>query len=156
MFHILGNKSSFNEKDAQIIIKQLAQGLEYLHIRGLAHKDINQMSIQITDERTLSIKITNYEITPLIEGNKDNKLQTWSVMYLAPEILKGESGLKSDEWSIGVLLYIILCGKPPFKGNSYSEVMASICQGKYEFKDKIWNRISHEVKDLIKKLLTYD
>ena len=75
---------------------------------------------------------------------------------MSPEVLKGEESDRSDEWSIGVLMYLILCGNPPFKGKSNDMIMASICEGKYDFSENIWNRISHEAKDLIKKLLTYD
>mmetsp|Transcript_40336 Transcript_40336/g.38807 ORF Transcript_40336/g.38807 Transcript_40336/m.38807 type:complete len:151 (+) Transcript_40336:689-1141(+) len=87
---------------------------------------------------------------------KDLSQLVGSSYYQAPEVLKGEVTELSDEWSIGVLLYIMLSGEPPFYGSTEIEVYKKISQGKLEFRSKIWNWISAEVKDLIKRLMTYN
>lgn len=56
-------------------------------------------------------------------------------------------------WSIGVIMYILLCGFMPFKGQNFEEISKEICAGKINFKHKEFNRVSEEGKDLIKNLI---
>lgn len=59
-------------------------------------------------------------------------------------------------WSIGVILYILLSGKPPFYGDDDSEILNSVKRGTYSLSGHDWKNISNEAKDLIKQMLTYD
>lgn len=76
--------------------------------------------------------------------------------YIAPEVLKKNYDQKCDLWSCGVILYILLCGYPPFNGNSDKEIVQSVLQGKYTIDEPEWAYVCDEAKDLVKKLLTYD
>ena len=76
--------------------------------------------------------------------------------YIAPEVLKSEYNEKCDLWSIGVILYILLSGKPPFDGNDDKEIVNSVRIGTYSLTGSEWKNISNDAKDLIKKMLTYD
>ena len=73
--------------------------------------------------------------------------------YIAPEILRGNYNLKCDMWSLGVILYILLCGSPPFNGNNNDEIFEKILRGKYDMKRPQVTKCSKSVKNLIKKLL---
>lgn len=63
---------------------------------------------------------------------------------------------KCDIWSVGVILYVLLCGTPPFFGENDSVIVDKIEAGKFSFDGAEWQGVSEESKDLIKKLLTYD
>ena len=76
--------------------------------------------------------------------------------YIAPEILQGEYTEKCDVWSCGVVLYILLCGRPPFDGENDDEILENVAKGLYKISGPIWARISSEGIDLIKKLLCFD
>lgn len=69
--------------------------------------------------------------------------------YIAPEVLQGEYDEKCDIWSIGALSYIMLCGDPPFKGNSNNDIFRSILQTELKFIPKKWKEISKEAMNFI-------
>ncbi len=72
--------------------------------------------------------------------------------YIAPDVLNGNYNEKCDLWSIGVILYILLCGAPPFNGTD-EQIMAKVKKGSWEFRGQIWQSISDEAKDLVKNLI---
>ena len=76
--------------------------------------------------------------------------------YLAPEILKECYDYRCDIWSLGVILYILLCGYPPFNGSTDEKIMKRIERGKFDFPPEEWNNISQEVKNLIRSMLRLD
>lgn len=90
--------------------------------------------------------------------NTEEKMhQTYgTAYYIAPEVLKGDYNEKCDLWSVGVILYILLCGHPPFNGTKDADIIKKVKEGKYNFTDPIWKKRSQESMDLINQLLTYD
>jgi calcium-dependent protein kinase len=59
-----------------------------------------------------------------------------TIYYISPEVLRGDYGAKCDIWSLGVIMYILLCGEPPFNGDNDDKIMAKIMKGKFDFKCK--------------------
>ena len=78
--------------------------------------------------------------------NPNKKQYLKKIYYIAPEVLNKKYDEKCDIWSCGVILYILLCGYPPFYGNNDKEIKEKILSGKLEFKEKDWNVISNEAK----------
>ena len=76
--------------------------------------------------------------------------------YIAPEVLMGNYDEKCDLWSIGVILYIMMCGRPPFGGSNDDQIIAKVRRGVFEFKPEHWSDKSPEVQDLIKRLMEKD
>lgn len=76
--------------------------------------------------------------------------------YVAPEVLKGKYNYKCDVWSAGVIMFILLCGYPPFEGDNNKEIFMRVMKGQFSFDPEDWSCISSEAKDLIKMMLTYD
>ena len=76
--------------------------------------------------------------------------------YIAPEVLAQQYTKKCDLWSIGVILYIMLSGKPPFSGKSDREILSKVQNGTYSFSSEISSSRSDHSKDLIKQLMERD
>ena len=76
--------------------------------------------------------------------------------YIAPEVLEGKYTEKCDLWSIGVILYIMLSGRPPFKGNNDREILKKVMVGKYTLDGELWQKRSEAVKTMIQALLEKD
>ena len=73
--------------------------------------------------------------------------------YIAPEVLKGSYTTQCDNWSMGIVLFIMLSGKPPFGGKSNKEIIDNVLRGAYTYSNPVWDNISADAKDLIDKLL---
>ena len=76
--------------------------------------------------------------------------------YIAPEVLKQSYDTKCDVWSAGVLMYILLSGKPPFDGSNNQEILKEVVKGQPSFTEPIWQMISPEGIDFLKKILERD
>ncbi len=81
------------------------------------------------------------------------KTKAGTTYYVAPEVLIGNYNEKCDIWSAGVILYILLCGYPPFPGGNDYEILMNVKKGKFNFKGLEWSNVSSSVKDLIRKMI---
>lgn len=81
------------------------------------------------------------------------KTKAGTPFYIAPEVLTGNYNEKCDVWSSGVILYILLCGYPPFYGESNKQILEAVKQGKLDFSSAEWKDKSKEAIELIKKMI---
>ena len=110
----------------------------------------------IISDFKFKIKLIDFgTCTKLKEGEVlRNKLGT--PYYMAPEVLKYSYDSKCDIWSCGVIMYILLCGYPPFNGKNDKAIMNRILKGKFVFLPDDWKYVSTSGKRLIEKALVYE
>jgi len=105
----------------------------------------------------LNIKITDFGFACFFDPKEGLKDVLGSPLYMAPEIVKEKKyDLKVDVWSIGVISYILLSGRPPFKGRSKQDIFNSILNDEPSFNHPIWEKVSRDAVDFIKACLVKD
>ncbi|KAL7939595.1 hypothetical protein V8C35DRAFT_287105 [Trichoderma chlorosporum] len=155
-----------SEEDTRKVFLQLFSALDYLHEHGCIHRDIKPENILLADEKNLVIKISDFGLAKVISASSEKWF--WSntlcgtPSYVAPEILADGKGRKYgfpvDIWSSGVVLYICLCGFPPFSDELYSRefpytLSQQIKQGRFDYPSPYWDPIGDPALDLIDGML---
>jgi calcium/calmodulin-dependent protein kinase I len=108
-------------------------------------------------EDTSRLKLADFGLATLLKPNQLMTVACGTPGYVAPEILKGVAyGKQVDIWSIGVILYILLCGFPPFYDDNNKKLFAQIINANYSFPEPYWTNISPQAKDLVQRLLIVD
>jgi calcium/calmodulin-dependent protein kinase I len=157
LFDKIVEKGQYSEAGASNIVRQIVSAVDYLHQNGIAHRDLKP-------ENLLSAEVDGHEIIKIADfGFSKNfgeeKLMTscGSPGYVAPEVLTCESyDMSVDLWSIGVIIYILLCGYPPFYADNAPALFKKIMEVNYDFDDPSWNDVSEAAKNLIRHLLVKD
>ena len=138
-------------------MKQLMSAICYSHQNNIIHKDLKPENILMDkDKDELAIKIIDWGCAETVKTIKRSETADGTIYYIAPEVLHGEYNEKCDIWSCGVILYILLCGYPPFDGDSDEDIYKAIELGEVNFPEENWSQISQEAKNLIQKMLTLD
>jgi len=103
------------------------------------------------------IKITDFGVGRFLDGNDLATTAVGTPSYMAPEVIAGlKYGKEVDIWAIGVILYIMLCGFPPFHDENNEDLFNQIKSGKFDFPSPYWDQVSNEAKDLITFILEID
>mmetsp|Transcript_96330 Transcript_96330/g.132515 ORF Transcript_96330/g.132515 Transcript_96330/m.132515 type:complete len:232 (+) Transcript_96330:265-960(+) len=152
-FHIT-KKKHLTEQQAAMIMRQSFYALCYLHNNKICHRDIKPENFLLYKENDDSfIKLIDFGLAKRVCKNEVMNAPNGTPYYIAPEVLKGSYTTQCDNWSMGVVMFIMLSGKPPFGGKSNKEIIDNVLKGEYNFNHPVWSVISDEAKDLIKKLL---
>eukprot|EP00358_Blepharisma_japonicum_P001040 CAMPEP_0202945452 /NCGR_PEP_ID=MMETSP1395-20130829/6478_1 /ASSEMBLY_ACC=CAM_ASM_000871 /TAXON_ID=5961 /ORGANISM="Blepharisma japonicum, Strain Stock R1072" /LENGTH=306 /DNA_ID=CAMNT_0049645493 /DNA_START=102 /DNA_END=1019 /DNA_ORIENTATION=+ len=101
----------------------------------------------------LNLKLVDFGSAIKLEENKTMEGIVGTTYYMAPELISGKYTEKCDEWSCGVILYILLCGNPPFYGKTDDEIMDKVKIGSYDTTTEEFKDVSEEAIDLIHKLM---
>ena len=145
----------FSEINAARIIKSLLQAVDYLHENDIVHRDIKPENILFQSSQDDAIKLIDFGLarkhTP---GDQPMRNPVGTAYYMSPELLKGKYDKSCDVWSVGIIVYILLCGHPPFNGFTDSDIFESIESGHLGFpNNQAWSDKSDRAKDFIKCLL---
>ena len=154
LFDMIVQKGSFSEDEAAWVMKQLFSAVNYIHSNNICHRDIKPENILLDTKKDNIIKIIDWGTARFFDKSKKMNKISGTPYYIAPEVLAEKYDEKCDIWSCGIIMYILLCGYPPFNGEDDSEIMAKIKVGKFSFPEEEWQDVSSSAKDLINKILT--
>lgn len=153
---------AFTEKEASKITRQICEALSCLHSKNIAHRDIKPENLLFKNaDADAILKLTDFGFASEVVSGLKLKTPCFTPYYAAPEVLGPEKyDMSCDMWSLGVIIYILICGYPPFHtegGAPMSPGMKKrIRQGDYTFPDPEWSNVSESAKDLIRGLLCTD
>merc|ERR1711862_243734 len=120
------------------IAGQVLDALEYIHWRGKVYLNLEPSNILVCSDRSLGrsvqVKLANFETTQTVASNGTQIKGTYNFDYAAPEIIEEAKAYpQSDVWSLGVLLYVLMSGQLPFKGETPEETKDNILQVRFKF-----------------------
>lgn len=174
LFNRIVKKGKLNQNETKEICKQLLNGLSYLHSKDIVHRDLKPENILLSiipaqpgqqpngpwDEGELyvQVKIADFGLAKFIGKFQFTTTLCGTPAYVAPEILANSQNRKYnksvDMWSAGVLLYVCLCGFPPFSEELGPPSMRQqILEAKFAFYSPYWDDINDIALDLISRLL---
>jgi len=155
-------RGHYSEKDAAKMMTDSLGALAYLHAAGIVHRDLKPENLLYASDDPESplydtIKLADFGLAKVVQGGNDRTMTTTcgTPGYVAPEVLeqKGGYGPEVDVWSMGVIMYILLCGFPPFYDENNAVLFQQIKKGDYSFPSPYWDDISDGAKDLVRKIL---
>lgn len=141
-------------KEALDITINIAQGLARAHSKGIIHRDIKPANVMLTKEG--QVKVIDFGIAKLRGKTMltETGMTMGTVEYMSPEQTMGLAvDQRTDVWSLGVMLYEMLAGEEPFKGDTFHAVISSILKEEPEFITKIRGEVPKKVERLLEKAL---
>ncbi|XP_045056122.2 serine/threonine-protein kinase DCLK3 isoform X2 [Desmodus rotundus] len=159
LFDAILERVKFPERDAALMLRDLCRALVHLHDQNIVHRDLKpeNLLVQRNEDKSTTLKLADFGLAKHVARPVFTVCGTPT--YVAPEILSEKGyGLEVDMWAAGVILYILLCGFPPFRSldRDQDELFNIIQLGHFEFLAPYWDNISEAAKDLVSRLLVVD
>ncbi|XP_042343614.1 serine/threonine-protein kinase 33 [Plectropomus leopardus] len=163
---LLQRKKFLTEEKTKHIIRSLADAIVYLHKRDIVHRDLKLENILVKnylgkdDNGRINIKVTDFGLSVKTGGvgiENIMKEACGTLTYMAPEMMSGRGYSQwCDVWSIGVVMYILLCGEPPFVAKTRDKLLEEIKNKEVKFTQPIWDTVSDSAKNILTCLLKAD
>ncbi|XP_027027398.2 myosin light chain kinase, smooth muscle-like isoform X2 [Tachysurus fulvidraco] len=150
---IVDDNFEHTEPTSMQYMRQILEGVLYLHRKNIVHLDLKPENIVCLDTTGTLIKIIDFGLARKLEPGKPLKVMHGTPEFVAPEVVSYEAvDLATDMWSIGVICYILLSGESPFQGNTDVETLALVTAATWEFNPE-FEDLTDESKDFICNLL---
>ncbi|XP_070291739.1 serine/threonine-protein kinase 17A [Salvelinus sp. IW2-2015] len=146
---------AFKEEDVKRLMRQILEGVSFLHRNNMVHLDLKPQNILLTSDALLGdIKIVDFGLSRMVSSSQELSEIMGTPEYVAPEILNYEPiSTATDMWSIGVLAYVMLTGISPFLGEDKQETFLNISQINISYQEEELEHVDQAAITFIKALL---
>lgn len=153
---LIRKRKTLTEPEARFFLTQIIGAVKFMHNMGVIHRDLKLGNIFLDDN--MNTKIGDFGLAALLYSKSDRKKTICGTPnYIAPEVLYGRDkghSYEVDVWSIGIILYVMLVGKPPFQSRKVETIYERIKNNDYEIPNGA--DVSLAARDLISGLLSTD
>ncbi|XP_058205068.1 calcium-dependent protein kinase 7-like [Rhododendron vialii] len=157
LFDRIVARGHYTERAAAVVTKTIVEVIVMCHKHGVMHRDLKPENFLFANKKeTAPLKAIDFGLSVFFKPGETFNEIVGSPYYMAPEVLKRSYGPEIDVWSAGVILYILLCGVPPFWAETEQGVAQAIIRSVVDFKRDPWPKVSDNAKDLVKKMLNPD
>lgn len=154
LFDRIVNRGHYSEKAAAECFRAVMKVVAQCHALGVIHRDLKPENFLLSNkEDNATLKATDFGLSVFYAPNQKFTDVVGSAYYVAPEVLKRNYGHECDNWSAGVILYILLCGVPPFWAETEQGIFEAVKKGHYDMRSEPWPAISEQAKDCVRRLL---
>ncbi|CAI0549454.1 unnamed protein product [Linum tenue] len=157
LFDRIVARGHYSERAAASVTRTVAEVVRMCHVNGVMHRDLKPENFLFANKKENSpLKAIDFGLSVFFKPGEIFTEIVGSPYYMAPEVLKRNYGPEVDVWSAGVILYILLCGVPPFWAESEQGVALAILRGNLDFKREPWPQISESARSLVRQMLDPD
>ena len=148
-------KQRYTEKDAALLVHKILGAIRYCHEEhNICHRDLKPENFLFkTPAEDSELVIIDFGLSRVEELNETMTTRVGTPYYIAPEVLKKSYDRSCDMWSIGVITYILICGYPPFYGDTDADIFHSVQRGRFDYPEEEWGEVSQEAKNFVESLL---
>ncbi|XP_051884663.1 myosin light chain kinase 3 [Pristis pectinata] len=151
---IIDENYNLTELDTIIFVKQICEGIQYIHQQYVLHLDLKPENILCVNTTGNQIKIIDFGLARRYKPREKLKVNFGTPEFLAPEVVNYDYvSFSTDMWSVGVITYMLLSGLSPFLGDHDTETMNNIINANWEFDDEGFENVSEEAKEFVSNLL---
>lgn len=156
LYNRLRRVGKFSEKTVLEIMLQVLEGVSYIHSQNVVHRDIKLENILFVSQDQLDLKIADFGNSSTFSHIKKPKGLCGTLHYLAPEVHKKEYDEKVDIWSCGILAYMLLTGRSPYRETASKDIFIEIDQKIFTDLINSCSELSDDGRDLLNKMLEKD
>ncbi|KAF0915118.1 hypothetical protein E2562_033702 [Oryza meyeriana var. granulata] len=157
LFDRIVARGRYTERAAAVAARTVAEVVRACHAHGVMHRDLKPENFLYAGKsEDAQLKAIDFGLSVFFRPGERFREIVGSPYYMAPEVLRRDYGPEVDIWSAGVILYILLCGVPPFWAETEQGVARAILRGAVDFDREPWPRISRAAKSLVRQMLDVD
>ncbi|CAA6659013.1 unnamed protein product [Spirodela intermedia] len=139
LFDRIVARGHYSERAAAAVLRTVAEVVRTCHDHGVMHRDLKPENfLYVSKKENSALKVIDFGLSPLLHGPGGAPAKLW------PEV---------DIWSAGVILYILLCGVPPFWAETEQGIARAILRGAVDFRRDPWPQVSDSARNLVKRML---
>jgi len=150
--------TKFTESIAALVMRQILQAVHYMQSSNVAHRDLKPENFLVLRKDPIGedgnmLKLIDFGMAKRCAPGQLLRSRVGTPLYMAPQVLMRRYDTQCDTWSAGVIMYILLSGRPPFTGVNEEAMLEKVRAGAWKFQGDCWEQVSEDAKALIRMML---